>query len=142
MDDVLIPDSIIFNSRKYLYGMNATKLVSLMDRHGLAGYLDDDTKNVTIIAPLNENIDEDSIPNKEKENWLQYHVVNGAWPTETLYDGMLLKSEFRSPRLTNASQRIPVHVETEKSLLFNLASGSKSVRFDHSRALSDPGKSH
>ena len=139
LDDMPIPSNINFNTRKYLYGLNSTKLVALMDECGLEHYLEtgsnDDAQKYTILAPANEDIKDDAIPDSIKKNWLTYHVMGGSYSPDLLTDGALIKSEFVSPRLGDAPQRIPVFVETEAPV----KAAGKSIRFGHSRVLSDPG---
>jgi hypothetical protein len=67
---------------------------------------------VTILAPTNEVIDEDDIPNNLKKQWLSYHLIQGAWKPDNLVDRMLLKSEYNSSQLLDDSQRIVVRVGT------------------------------
>ncbi|KAI9490421.1 FAS1 domain-containing protein [Zychaea mexicana] len=134
LDDMPIPDNVVFNTRKYLYGLNSTKLVSLMDDYGLKHYLEDDVEKYTILAPGNDDIKEDSIPDSIKKDWLSYHVIGGSLTPDLLIDGSLLKSQFMSSRLGGAPQRIPVFVENEAPV----KSAGKSIRFEHSRVLADP----
>ncbi|KAI9278915.1 FAS1 domain-containing protein [Phascolomyces articulosus] len=134
LDDMPIPNNIVFNTRKYLYGLNSTKLVSLMDEYGFEHYLENDAQKYTIIAPANDDIKDDAIPDSIKKDWLSYHVIGGSFSPDLLTDGTLLKSEFVSSRLGGASQRIPVFVETEAPV----KAAGKSIRFEHSRVLADP----
>lgn len=138
IDDMIVPDSIVFDTRKYLYGMNATKFVSLLDSYGLSRYLQNDTQKLTFLVPSNEDIDEDAIPDNEKRDWLSYHVVTGLWTPESLQDGLLLSSEFKSPELKGSPQRLPVYVQAEDVDVRR--SLGKSIRFGHSRVLADAGK--
>jgi hypothetical protein len=143
LNDLPYADSIIFDTRKYLFGLNATKFVSLIDSYGLGQFLDDGATNVTILAPTNEVIDEDDIPNNKKVQWLSYHIARGAWSPSYLNDRMLLKTEYNSSQLNHDSQRLQVRVgknrddwDTNKSLL-------KSIRFsDHSKVIGDDSKSN
>lgn len=112
MDDLPFADSLVFDTRKYLFGLNATKFVSLIDKYELGYFLDSDSVNVTILAPTNEVIDEDDIPNNLKKQWLSYHLLQGAWKADDLEDRMLLKSEYNSSRLLDDAQRIVVRVGT------------------------------
>ncbi|KAI7852291.1 FAS1 domain-containing protein [Circinella umbellata] len=138
LDDMPIPNNINFNTRKYLYGLNSTKLVALMDECGLEHYLEtdnsDDAQKYTILAPANDDIKEDSIPDSIKKNWLTYHIMGGSYSPDLLTDGALIKSEFVSSRLGDVSQRIPVFVEREAPV----KAAGKSIRFGHSRVLADP----
>ncbi|KAI7864090.1 FAS1 domain-containing protein [Mucor mucedo] len=110
LDDLPYADSIVFDTRKYLFGLNATKFVSLIDKYELGYFLDSQSANITILAPTNEVIDEDDIPNNLKKQWLSYHLLQGAWKSDDLEDRMLLKSEYNSSQLLDDSQRIVVRV--------------------------------
>lgn len=136
LDDLPYSNSLVFDTRKYLFGLNATKFVSLIDTFGLARFLDSESTNLTILAPTNEVIDEDDIPNNQKKQWLSYHLIQGAWKSSDLEDHMLLKSEYNSSQLLNEPQRIVVHVGSgteghdESSVLM------KSIRFgSHSKMI-------
>lgn len=139
LEDIPIPESLIFNSRKYLYGLNTTKFVSLVDRFGLGEYLDNAKKyNYTFLAPENDAIDENAIPNHSKRDWLSYHLLNGSWTKDTLSDGMMLASQFASEPMGGALQRIPVYVDNEEVLV--ASKPGKSIRFDNARVITDIGK--
>jgi uncharacterized surface protein with fasciclin (FAS1) repeats len=131
LDDLPYAESTVFDTRKYLIGLNATKFVSLIDKHGLGSYLDSDSRNLTILAPTNEVIDEDDIPNNLKKSWLSYHLIQGAWKPADLVDRMLLKTEYNSSQLLNESQRVVVRVggrsdDNKKDLLKSILFGSHS----------------
>ncbi|ORZ16899.1 FAS1 domain-containing protein [Absidia repens] len=133
LKDIPIPDTLFFDSRKYLYGLNATKFVTLLDRFGLGDYLDDSKKyGYTFLAPENDAIDENTIPNHIKRDWLNYHISNSTWTKDSLSDGMMLVSQFASKPMGGALQRIPVYVDSEE--VFASKPG-KSIRFDHSRVI-------
>lgn len=136
MDDAFAPGSLLFTPRKYLYGVNATKFVSLLDDYGLDHYMDnnDNNQKYTFLAPGNEDINEDMIPNIYKRNWLSYHILTGYMPPDQLVDGSLLRTEFLSNDLGGAPQRVPILVEAEGQHTMG-----RSIRFSHSRVLSDPG---
>ncbi|KAI7898866.1 FAS1 domain-containing protein [Cokeromyces recurvatus] len=122
------PNSIVFDSRKYLIGLNATKFVSLIDKFGLSHFLNNQTSNITILAPTNEVIDEDDIPNNQKKQWLSYHLLQGSWEPSKLTDGTLLKTEFNSSLLNNESQRLVVRLDKNGQSPF--------IRFgDHSNVI-------
>lgn len=104
-------NSIDFDSRKYLIGLNATKFISLMDHYGLGNYLNNQTTNMTILAPMNDVIDEDDIPNNQKLQWLSYHIIDGAWSSKDLYDNMLLTTKYHSPQLNDQPQRLIVNID-------------------------------
>ncbi|ORZ02849.1 FAS1 domain-containing protein [Syncephalastrum racemosum] len=139
LDDFYYPGSLEFNARKYLYGLNATKYVSLLDEQGLGYYMDDDKHNYTFLCPGNEDIDEDEIPYNERQDWLSYHLLEGAWHSDDMQDGLLLETEFASPQLGGARQRVPVFVQAESALSAHdsqaLAAMGQSIRFAHSRVL-------
>ncbi|KAG2235542.1 FAS1 domain-containing protein [Thamnidium elegans] len=129
LDDLPFADSLVFDTRKYLFGLNATKFVSLIDQYGLGNFLDSESNDVTILAPTNEVIDEDDIPNNLKKQWLSYHLIQGAWKPTDLVDRTLLKSEYNSSLLLNESQRMVVRVgkdENLKDLLKSIQFGSHS----------------
>ncbi|CAO3587603.1 unnamed protein product [Absidia cylindrospora] len=133
LEDIPTPSSLLFDSRKYLYGLNATKFVTLLDRFGLGDYLDDSKKyGYTFLAPENDAIDENTIPNHIKRDWLNYHISNSTWTKDSLSDGMMLVSQFASKSMGGALQRIPVCVDNEE--VFASKPG-KSIRFDHSRVI-------
>lgn len=146
LDDLPYADSLVFDTRKYLFGLNATKFVSLIDSYGLGQYLDDGTTNVTIFAPPNEVIDEDDIPNNKKAQWLSYHIAQGAWSSPDLKDRMLLKTKYNASQLNHESQRLQVRVGKNRAdgrYDWNHKKSSlKSIRFsDHSKMIGDDSKS-
>ncbi|CAO3613023.1 unnamed protein product [Cunninghamella echinulata] len=133
--EVPLPNNLLFDTRKYLYGLNATKYASLFDRYGLAPYLDKDSKDYTFIVPHNDVIDEkNTIPNHKEQNWLRYHFLKGSWTSDTLRDGLMLESQFLSSEMGDVLQRIPVYVENEEIL--NSKPG-KSIQFDRARVIGD-----
>jgi uncharacterized surface protein with fasciclin (FAS1) repeats len=110
---------VAFDIRKYLYGIDATKFVSLLDRYGLGYYLAPGVTNFTVLAPENDSIDEGSLPDNLKKAWLSYHIVHGQWFPDQLHDRQLLPSEYKSPQLNDQAQRIPIGLyETRKSSIF------------------------
>lgn len=129
--------SLVFDTRKYLFGLNATKFVSLIDQYGLGNFLDSESNDVTILAPTNEVIDEDDIPNNLKKQWLSYHLIQGAWKPTDLVDRRLLKSEYNSSLLLNESQRMVVRVGKDEKLQELL----KSIQFgSHSKVIGNDRK--
>ncbi|KAI8097423.1 FAS1 domain-containing protein [Halteromyces radiatus] len=118
----VMPNSqqVKFDTRKYLYGVNATKFVSLLDNYGLGHYLASGVTNFTLLAPDNDSIDEGSIPDNVKKSWLSYHILHGQWYRDQLTDRQLLPSEFKSPQLNDQPQQVPVSLSdtTRKSSLF------------------------
>ncbi|KAG0166164.1 hypothetical protein DFQ30_007519 [Apophysomyces sp. BC1015] len=124
LEDTIIPESIVFNPRKYLYGLNATKFVSLFDTHGMSHYFEDN-KNHTFLVPLNEAINDDDLPEAMIQYWLSYHVVNGSWTQDNLANNMLLLTEFKSAQLAGCPQRLPVYIEAEK--IYAERPSSKSI---------------
>lgn len=143
LEDLYYPGSLEFNARKYLYGLNATKYVSLLDEQGLGYYMDDVSHNYTFLCPGNDDIDEDEIPYNERQDWLSYHLLDGAWHSDDMQDGLLIETEFASPHLGGARQRVPVFVQPESALIVpqspEFAVAGQSIRFAHSRVL-DAGK--
>ncbi|OBZ87104.1 FAS1 domain-containing protein fsc1 [Choanephora cucurbitarum] len=137
LNDLPYADSIVFDTRKYLFGLNATKFVSLIDSYGLGRFLNKGTNNVTILAPTNEVIDEDSIPNNQKTQWLSYHLVQGAYSPSELTDRMLVKTEFNSSQLYNDSQRLFVSIgKSKEDTMENMNAFIKSIRFgDYSKVV-------
>jgi hypothetical protein len=145
LDDLPYADSLVFDTRKYLFGLNATKFVSLIDSYGLGNFLDDGTTNITILAPTNEVIDEDDIPNNKKVQWLSYHIAKGAWGPSDLEDRMLLKTEYNASLLNYDSQRLQVRVGKDhgddRYHWDNKMSLLQSIRFsDHSKVIGDDSK--
>ncbi|KAI8383020.1 FAS1 domain-containing protein [Blakeslea trispora] len=137
LNDLPYADSIVFDTRKYLFGLNATKFVSLIDSYGLGRFLNKGTNNITILAPTNEVIDEDAIPNNQKTPWLSYHLVQGAYSPSELSDRMLLKTEFNSSQLFNEPQRLFVSVgKSKEETMENTNALVKSIRFgDYSKVV-------
>ncbi|KAG1529800.1 hypothetical protein G6F50_017752 [Rhizopus delemar] len=82
-----------------------------MDHYGLGNYLNNQTTNMTILAPMNDVIDEDDIPNNQKLQWLSYHIIDGAWSSKDLYDNMLLTTKYHSPQLNDHPQRLIVNID-------------------------------
>lgn len=124
---------VAFDIRKYLYGIDATKFVSLLDRYGLGYYLAPGVTNFTVLAPENDSIDEGSLPDNLKKAWLSYHIVHGQWFPDQLHDRQLLPSEYKSPQLNDQAQRIPIGLyETRKSSIF----------FGNARSQNAPSKCH
>lgn len=116
MEDVPYSDSVVFDTRKYLIGLNATKFISLMDAYGLGSFLNNENK--TILALTNDVIDEDEIPNNRKLPWLSYHILDGAWKSKDLYNNMLIKTQYYSTQLNNKPQRLVVYVDEPDSISF------------------------
>lgn len=115
----------------------------MVDEYGLGRFLDEGTNNVTILAPTNEVLDEDDIPNNQKVQWLSYHIAQGAWEPHDLNDHMLLKTEYNSTQLRNESQRLLVTVENNRNNVKETDRSAilKSIRFgDHSRVVGDDSK--
>ncbi|KAK4520092.1 Aconitate hydratase mitochondrial [Mucor velutinosus] len=138
VDDLPFANSLVFDTRKYLFGLNATKFVSLVDEYGLGRFLDEGTNNVTILAPTNEVLDEDDIPNNKKVQWLSYHIAQGAYGPEDLENRMLLKTEYNSSQLNHQSQRLLVTVGNDKRDMNDRHSLLKAIRFgDHSKVVGD-----
>ncbi|KAI8887676.1 FAS1 domain-containing protein [Backusella circina FSU 941] len=126
LTDIPYAESIDFDTRKYLIGLNATKFVSLVDEYGLGHYLDSETTNITLLAPTNDVIDEDTIPNSQKKQWLNYHIVNGVWGPDDLNDRMLLETEYTSDQLGGGHQKLSVHVHDRRDLPKSIQFGSGS----------------
>ncbi|KAG1457377.1 hypothetical protein G6F55_005969 [Rhizopus delemar] len=130
LEDVPYTNSFVFDTRKYLIGVNATKFISLIDQYQLTSLI---SSNKTILAPLNEMMDEDDIPNNQKIQWLTYHIIQGAYPSENLYDMMLLKTLYNSSMLNNRPQRLVVHVDRntreEKGLM------NSAYSFNHQKVV-------
>ncbi|KAG1404010.1 hypothetical protein G6F60_004634 [Rhizopus arrhizus] len=116
LEDVPYSDSVVFDTRKYLIGLNATKFISLMDAYGLGSFLNNENK--TILALTNDVIDEDEIPNNRKLPWLSYHILDGAWKSKGLYNNMLIKTQYYSTQLNNKPQRLVVYVDELDSISF------------------------
>lgn len=135
IDEVFnMAEGITFNTRKYMYGSNATHMVELFDQYDLNNYIDQNDYNYTFLVPPHDAMNNSII----SKSWLSYHIINGSWPQENLIDNMLLKSEFWSPDLGNEQQRLPVYVESEDKLV--TVTGGKSVQFDHSRVVGENSK--
>ncbi|CEG80981.1 hypothetical protein RMATCC62417_15239 [Rhizopus microsporus] len=128
IDDIFKPNSLIFNTRKYLYGLNATNMVQLFDNYNLSHYIDQTDTNYTFLIPPEDDI---PLPPLPAAYWLEYHVIQGLWSQDTLVDKKLLLTEFKSAELGGKRQRMPVYTEND---------GKKkpSILFDHARSLGDP----
>lgn len=135
LEDVPYTNSFVFDTRKYLIGVNATKFISLIDQYQLTSLI---SSNKTILAPLNEMMDEDDIPNNQKIQWLTYHIIQGAYSSENLYDMMLLKTLYNSSMLNNRPQRLVVHVDRntreEKGLM------NSAYSFNHQKVVGKESK--
>ncbi|KAF7731721.1 hypothetical protein EC973_008893 [Apophysomyces ossiformis] len=141
LDDGLIPDSLTFDTRKYLYGINATKMVSLIDTYDLGHYLDSHMDRFySFLVPPNDVLNEDTIPNIIKKDWLRYHILNASWYPEYLEDGMLLPSELRPEELAGQSQRIPVYTKSREREISDMKD-DQSIRFGRSRVFNSLAQS-
>lgn len=128
------PEGITFNTRKYMYGSNATHMVELFDKYDLGNYVDQSKKDYTFLVPPNDAMNASLI----SKSWLSYHIVNESWPQEKLKDNMLLVSQYKSTDLSGAYQRLPVYVESEDIFKIESSSG-QSVQFDRSRVIGESG---
>lgn len=122
-------DAIHFDTRKYMYGYNATQMVQWFDQYDLGHYLDQQELNYTFLVPPHNAMNESMI----SKSWLSYHIINGSWPQENLKDDTLLITQFNSRDLGGKRQRLPVSVESDH--LF-----SSSIQFDHARMIGEDGK--
>ncbi|KAI9022281.1 FAS1 domain-containing protein [Phycomyces nitens] len=139
VDGVMIPPNVVFDTRKYLYGMNTTKIASLLDSRGLGRYLDlGGYTFYTILAPANDAIFEDDIPINSQRDWLRYHVLKGMWYPERLEEGMLIQSESTPFQLDGNSIRLPVHIDQRGVPDEKTYDIGTSIRFGQSRVLGDP----
>jgi hypothetical protein len=130
IDETFKPETIQFDTRKYMYGSNATHIVDLLDKYHLGEhYLDQNNYNYTFLIPPLDRINSSLI----SSSWLSYHIMNGSWPQDKLINDMLLRSEYRSPELGNKRQRLPVYVENEHIA----SSGGQSIHFDRTRVIGD-----
>ncbi|KAI8980550.1 FAS1 domain-containing protein [Pilobolus umbonatus] len=130
--DTFRPTSIQFNARKYLYAANATRFVELLDGYRLGEIIDQLTANYTFLAPHNEAIPTNS--SLFSKSWIRYHVINGSWTPDQLYDGMLLETESKPTSMNGAHQRLPVSIENGQKI----TTMSKSIHFDRARVTGDP----
>ncbi|KAL0086787.1 FAS1 domain-containing protein [Phycomyces blakesleeanus] len=140
VENVMMPSNIVLDTRKYLYGMNATKMASLLDSRGLGRYMDlGGYTFYTILAPANDAIFEDDIPISTQKDWLRYHILKGLWYPEKLEDGMLIQSESTPPQLDGNPIRLPVHIDQraapDDKSVYEMGT---SIRFGQSRVLGDP----
>ncbi|CAO3596186.1 unnamed protein product [Absidia cylindrospora] len=119
LETMPITQRLTFDTRKYLYGINATKFVSLLDEYDLGYYLAPGVTNFTVLAPDNNAINEGSIPDNVKKAWLSYHLLHGRWDRNLLEDRLLIASEYKSPQLKKQSQVVPVYLpEGWKSTIY------------------------
>lgn len=133
VDETFKPEGIEFNTRKYMYGSNATHMVELFDKYDMGDYVDQTEKSYTFLVPPNDAINASLI----SKSWLSYHIVNGSWPQENLKDEMLLVSQFESTDLGGNHQRLPVYVESEN--IYTQFSGGQSIQFDRARVVGESG---
>jgi hypothetical protein len=130
IDETFKPDIIQFDTRKYMYGCNATHVVDLLDKYQLSErYLDQKDYDYTFLVPPLDRINSSLI----SSSWLTYHIMNESWPQDKLIDNTLLKTEFRSPELGGMRQRLPVYVERENIV----TAGGQSIHFDRARVTGD-----
>lgn len=128
---VPVTSKLTFDTRKYLYGINATAFVALLDEFGLEHYLDNNVTTLTLLAPDNASIDEGSLPDNIKKAWLSYHLVHGQWNRDELEDRQLLASELKTAQLNHKPQQITVYFpETTRVSLY----------FGNARSHGDSGK--
>ncbi|RCI04167.1 hypothetical protein CU098_012382, partial [Rhizopus stolonifer] len=124
IEDSFRPPSIQFDTKKYLYGSNATHMVNLMDTYHLTDHYLNTTKHkFTFLVPPLNTVNQSTF----SEPWLRYHIIRDAWPQESLEDALLLQSEFKSPELDGMRQKLPVSVDSH----------STSIYFDHARAIGE-----
>ncbi|KAI8377850.1 FAS1 domain-containing protein [Radiomyces spectabilis] len=134
LESGMVPSNIVFDVRKYLYGFNATKFVTLMETYGLGHYLGADSHNFTVLVPSNDDLDDHDVPIHTMRSWLRYHLLPGCWTNDLLQDSMLMDTEYKASSLGGAPQKLPVFIETEK--MKGKPTG-KSIRFNHARVLGD-----
>ncbi|KAI9254162.1 FAS1 domain-containing protein [Helicostylum pulchrum] len=128
IDDTFHPNSIEFNTRKYMHGANSTYMVEYMDQYHLDQYLDQTENNYTFLVPPNDAINKTLL----SKAWLSYHIIKDAWSQQNLNNNMLLDSQYQSYALDQHYQKIPVSVEQEISVYT-----SHSVQFAHARVIGD-----
>ncbi|CAO3637353.1 unnamed protein product [Cunninghamella echinulata] len=131
LDKMPISNRLIFDTRKYLYGINATLFVSLLDRYELGYYLASGVQNFTILAPDNESIDEGSIPDNIKQDWLSYHILHGQHIRQHLSDYQLLPSEFKSKELNDQHQQIHVYLKSNTIAFNNARTYGQPLEVNH-----------
>ncbi|CAO3642020.1 unnamed protein product [Cunninghamella blakesleeana] len=131
LEELPISNRLIFDSRKYLYGINATSFVSLLDRYELGYYLASGVQNFTILAPDNESIDEGSLPDNIKHNWLSYHILHGQHIRQHLSDYQLLPSEFKSKELNDQHQLIQVSLKSNTIVFNNARTYGEPLKINH-----------
>jgi uncharacterized surface protein with fasciclin (FAS1) repeats len=141
LDGPILPKNDKFlqlTARKVLQGMNATRFIQLFDEHELGSYLDNDQSDVmTILAPSNDALNEDSFVSKSKtREWLKYHIVHGRYEPSDLIDGQLLETESHYDLGNDYYQRLDVHLSDQDS---SNPLAKQSIQFGKSGVLSDPG---
>ncbi|OBZ91918.1 FAS1 domain-containing protein fsc1 [Choanephora cucurbitarum] len=123
ISDTFRPPSIIFDTRKYLYGSNSTHMVDLMDNYNISDYYLKDRHNATFLIPALDTINQ-SIVSKD---WVEYHILHQPY---TLKKGsFLLDSEFKSPDLGYQRQKMLVSVESDNH--------PNSIYFDRARVIGE-----
>lgn len=140
----IIPKELVFTIRKYLIGLNATKFVSLMDKHGLSEYLDDSSRQMTFLAPVNDAFDQFETTPGNFTKLLLYHVLQQPWVPKDLSNGLLVGTELIERKLGGSAQKLEVTVENEggnvpaDSLL--KPKDGKSITFGGALVNGEPGK--
>ncbi|GAB5586900.1 hypothetical protein Unana1_01800 [Umbelopsis nana] len=142
MENAIVPRDLVFNARKYLVGMNATKFVALMDEHGLSDYLDDTRRQVTFLAPVNDAFDQLEGTPGNFTKLLLYHILPKPWVPKDLTDGLLIATELVEHKLAGFAQKMEVRVENEdgslpSDFLFKPKDG-KSVTFGGALVSGEP----
>ena len=109
ISEVLLPPNFVFNLQRALTGVNATLLISLIQRAGLADFLNSSTA-YTIFAPTNAALA--SLPSNTTDEQLadilRYHFVQGVVRTTDMVSGQLLSSLLVLPTIDNQGQKLKV----------------------------------
>jgi solute carrier family 25 carnitine/acylcarnitine transporter 20/29 len=152
IDSLLLPEgALAFTAEKSLLTLNATRFVSLLRSSGLSDLVQSTNVSRTVLAPRDDVIQGwegrwASLPDEgteELKEILQYHVLEGAWPSEKLNDGMLLGTELVKEQLKGGRQRMAVSVSGEDVKVDRADKGGKDrkvIGFGGANVIGEPGK--
>ncbi|KAI8059533.1 hypothetical protein BC940DRAFT_313521 [Gongronella butleri] len=104
LDRLPVAPDLVFDTQKYLHGLDASAWVAMLQKYDIDDHLA--AHNLTFVVPT--SMDPGAIPENNKRDWLQYHVLSGTHAPPQLIDGQLLRSSMASDALNGQVQRVPV----------------------------------
>ncbi|KAI9281162.1 FAS1 domain-containing protein [Sporodiniella umbellata] len=128
---------IELTTRKVLYALHASRFIKLLEKHDLGGYLDQEGP-LTILAPSDDRLDDARIPTDEIKTWLQYHLIQGYYASEGLYNGQLLKTESNQGLGNDRHQRLRVSLVEQDLNLYRFPFEGDQIQFGQSSVLGKP----